>query len=135
MIKLNKINLLDINMSTISINHISLIISDCNQSKDFYSQVLGLECDKSRPDLNFPGLWYQLGSQQIHMLQVDNPYANLNTPTHGGRDRHLALNINNLEQIKTILEKKNIPYTASKSGRKAVFFRDPDNNVLELIES
>jgi glyoxylase I family protein len=69
------------------------------------------------------------------MLQVNNPYANLNIPAHGGRDRHLALNVNNLQQIQTTLEKKNIPYTASESGRKAVFFRDPDNNVLELIES
>ena len=121
-------------MSTISINHVSLIISDCKKTADFYYQVLGLKSDKNRPDLTFPGLWFQLGEQQIHMLQVDNPYAASVIPDHGGRDRHLALNISNLQQIQTILEHLNIPYTSSKSGRKALFFRDPDNNVLELIE-
>ena len=32
------------------------------------------------------------------------------------------------------LDGKNIPYTRSKSGRAAIFFRDPDQNVLEMAE-
>jgi glyoxylase I family protein len=121
-------------MSKISINHVSLIISDCKTSADFYYQVLGLEADKNRPDLDFPGLWYQLGEQQIHMMQVDNPYISVRTPEHGGRDRHLALNVDNLQEIKSVLEKMKVNYRSSQSGRKALFFKDPDNNVLELKE-
>jgi len=117
-----------------SINHVSFIISDCKKTADFYSQTLGLECIKNRPDLGFPGLWYQLGEQQIHMLQVDNPYAKAMIPEHGGRDRHLALNITDLQKVIDTLEHMNVHYTVSKSGRNAIFFRDPDDNVLELIE-
>ena len=121
-------------MSKISINHVSLIISDCKISADFYYQVLGLEADKSRPDLDFPGLWYQLGKQQIHLMLVDNPYLSASIPEYGGRDRHLALNVDNLQVIQSTLEAMNIDYSSSKSGRKALFFKDPDNNVLELKE-
>lgn len=32
------------------------------------------------------------------------------------------------------LEKAGIQYTKSMSGRPAVFFRDPDQNVLEIAE-
>jgi glyoxylase I family protein len=122
-------------MLKISINHVSFIISDCKRSADFYYKVLGLECDKNRPDLGFPGIWYQLGEQQIHMLQVNKPYAKHTIPEHGGKDRHLALNVTNLQEIRNTLEQMKIQYSSSKSGRHALFFRDPDNNVLELIEN
>ncbi|MFK5895136.1 MAG: VOC family protein [Pseudomonadota bacterium] len=121
-------------MSVLSINHVSFIIRDCKKSADFYYQVLGLESDKNRPDLAFPGLWYQLGEQQLHLLQVDNPYTFVSIPEHGGRDRHLALNVDNLREIELILTKMQIAYSTSKSGRKALFCKDPDNNVLELIQ-
>jgi glyoxylase I family protein len=32
------------------------------------------------------------------------------------------------------LESAGVPYTRSKSGRPAVFFRDPDANTLEVVE-
>ena len=32
------------------------------------------------------------------------------------------------------LEKAGVTYTASKSGRAAVFFRDPDMNTMECLE-
>ena len=32
------------------------------------------------------------------------------------------------------LEKAGVQYTKSMSGRPAVFFRDPDTNVLEIAE-
>jgi|TARA_B100001142_G_scaffold35384_1_gene31200 hypothetical protein len=32
------------------------------------------------------------------------------------------------------LEREGVPYTASRSGRPAIFFRDPDCNTLEVVE-
>jgi glyoxylase I family protein len=32
------------------------------------------------------------------------------------------------------LDVAGIPYTLSRSGRRAIFCRDPDGNALELIE-
>lgn len=45
-----------------------------------------------------------------------------------------------LQSVKSVdvvakeLDQKGIPYTRSKSGRAAIFFRDPDQNVLEMAE-
>lgn len=33
------------------------------------------------------------------------------------------------------LEAAGVPYTRSKSGRAAIFFRDPDQNTLECVET
>ena len=32
------------------------------------------------------------------------------------------------------LDANKIEYTKSKSGRPAIFFRDPDSNTLEVVE-
>ena len=55
-------------------------------------------------------------------------------PTHGGRDRHFCIGVERLEPLTEALEREGIAYTASKSGRPAIFFRDPDCNTLEVVE-
>ncbi len=116
-----------------TLNHASLIISDINVSLTFYRDVLGLQ-QVDRPDLGFPGAWFQLGDQQIHLLELENPDPTTGRPVHGGRDRHVALNVEALAPIKDILDKNGIVYTMSISGRKALFCRDPDGNAIEIIE-
>jgi len=115
------------------LNHASLIISDINVSLTFYRDVLGLQ-QVDRPDLGFPGAWFQLGDQQIHLLELENPDPTTGRPVHGGRDRHVALNVEALAPVKDILDKNGIVYTMSISGRKALFCRDPDGNAIEIIE-
>lgn len=115
------------------IHHISLIVSDTVASLRFYSDILGLE-QAARPDMSFPGAWLQLGEQQIHLLEVKNPDPVKGRPAHGGRDRHLALSVNSLAAVQKKLEKAGIPYTRSRSGRDALFCRDPDGNAIEIIE-
>jgi len=116
----------------LNIHHVSFIIQDCARSQQFYQQIFGLSPAPNRPDLKFPGIWYQLGDLQLHLLQCDNPYSEAKLPEHGGRDRHLALETDEFELILSRLEKHKVVLTWSKSGRKAVFFRDPDSNVIEL---
>ena len=116
-----------------TLNHASLIVSDINVSLTFYCDVLGLQ-QVDRPDLGFPGAWFQLGDQQIHLLELENPDPTTGRPVHGGRDRHVALNVEALAPVKDILDKNGIVYTMSISGRKALFCRDPDGNAIEIIE-
>lgn len=116
-----------------TLNHASLIVSDLDASLTFYCDALGLQ-QVDRPDLGFPGAWFQLGDQQIHLLELENPDPTTGRPVHGGRDRHVALNVEALAPVKDILDKKGIVYTMSISGRKALFCRDPDGNAIEIIE-
>ena len=116
-----------------SLHHASLIVSDINKSLLFYRDILGLQ-QVERPDLGFPGAWFQLDTQQIHLLELENPDPTTGRPEHGGRDRHVALNALSLTPVQDALNKAGIAYTMSKSGRRALFCRDPDGNAVEIIE-
>ncbi len=117
-----------------AIDHCSLIVVNTGKALEFYKGILGLEVDGSRPDLGYPGAWLQVGNSQIHLLEVPNPDSAENRPEHGGRDRHVALQVNDLNRLIQRLEAANIDYSKSKSGRAALFCRDFDGNAVELVE-
>jgi glyoxylase I family protein len=117
----------------IRLHHASLLVADTKRALDFYCGLLGLEVDPQRPDLGFPGAWLNIGEQQIHLLELPNPDPTVGRPDHGGRDRHTALQVDDFEQMRTRLDQADIPYTLSRSGRQALFCRDPDGNAIELI--
>ncbi|WAR43990.1 VOC family protein [Methylomonas rapida] len=117
----------------LTIHHASLIVSDTEQSLLFYRDVLGMQ-PTERPNLPFPGAWLQIGEQQIHLLELDNPDPTIGRPAHGGRDRHVALHCSSVDALREELEKAGMSYTTSVSGRKALFCRDRDGNALEFIE-
>ena len=114
------------------LHHVSLIVSDTNRSLEFYCGIMGLE-RVERPDLGFPGAWLQVGDQQIHLLELPNPDSTDNRPRHGGRDRHTAFSVHDLDLLRQRLHEAGIDYSMSKSGRIALFCRDPDGNTIELI--
>lgn len=115
--------------------HASLIISDLQAAIQFYEEVLGFQRD-IRPDLGFAGVFYQLGGgQQLHLMQVDNPYQHCTRPQHGGRDYHLAFAVDSVQVLADKLERSGITFTRSQSGRAAIFCRDPDGNAIELCEA
>ena len=114
--------------------HASLLVSDLAASRMFYEGVLGLKPNLQRPDLGYEGVWYDIGSQQLHLMALPDPCQGVDRPAHGGRDRHIAFQIEGLEEVKLCLINANIPFTLSKSGRPALFCRDPDGNAIELIE-
>ena len=117
-----------------TISHVSFVVANTERALIFYRDVLALSVDISRPDLGFPGAWLEVGEQQIHLLELPNPDPVDGRPEHGGRDRHVAFNISDIEALVELLENNEIPYTRSRSGRKAIFCRDPDGNALEFIE-
>ncbi len=116
------------------IHHVSLVVADTAESLRFYQGILGLETLAERPDLPFPGAWLGVGTRQIHLLELPNPDPVDGRPIHGGRDRHLALLVSSLNELAARLDAAALPYTMSRSGRRALFCRDPDGNALECIE-
>ena len=119
----------------LAIQHVSVLVADTERAVTFYRDVLGLPVDPQRPDLGYPGAWLTVGAQQIHLLELPNPDSVTGRPVHGGRDRHVALTLHDLDGLRRRLEAAGIPYTLSKSGRRALFCRDPDSNALEFIEA
>lgn len=117
-----------------AIDHCSLIVADTAKALEFYTGILGLEVDQSRPDLHYPGAWLQIANGQIHLLEVANPDAMRQQPEHGGRDRHVALQVSDLDIVIQRLEHAGVRYSKSKSGRAALFCSDYDGNTVELLE-
>ena len=117
------------------LHHASFLVSDLSTSRKFYEEILGLSPSASRPQMPYDGVWYDIGAQQIHLIALPNPDADRIGPEHGGRDRHAALLVEDLHGLKTILDAAGVRYTDSRSGRPALFCRDPEGNALEFIES
>lgn len=118
-----------------NIHHGSLLTDDLARSLVFYCDVLGMMRNHDRPMMAFDGAWLSIGrDQQIHLLQLPNPDPVENRPQHGGRDRHLAMSVISVDEIKQRLEQHGVAFTLSQSGRTALFCRDPDGNALEFIQ-
>lgn len=112
--------------------HTGLIVTDLEKSRAFYEGLLGLTPNPARPDFSFAGVWYDIGENQVHLMMVPNPYTNVVHPEHGGRDIHIAFSVDDVEPVRAALEAAGVPYSMSKSGRAALFCRDPDGNALEF---
>lgn len=81
------------------------------------------------------GAWLWIGTEMIHLMELPNPDPLVGRPEHGGRDRHFCIGLDDLDVLVSALEAAGVPYTRSKSGRAAVFFRDPDSNTIEAVET
>jgi len=116
--------------------HATILVADLNKARAFYEQILGFVANHSRPAMSFDGVWYDLGpQQQLHLMQLPNPEAGLQRPENGGRDRHIAFAVDNLSALAQTLEGSGVVYNLSKTGRRALFCRDPDDNALEFVET
>lgn len=116
--------------------HATILVQDLDKSRAFYEQVLGLVASKSRPQMSFDGVWYDLAAQQqLHLMQLPSPEVGLQRPLNGGRDRHIAFAVDDLSALVLKLEVAGVHHNLSQTGRRALFCRDPDDNALEFIES
>jgi glyoxylase I family protein len=112
--------------------HATILVSNLEKSEHFYSTVLGLS--KIDRNLKFPGIWYQIGNFQIHLILAATIIPDAVDHDKWGRNRHLAFSVANLDVAKEQLIAHNCPIQMSASGRSALFTQDPDGNIIELSE-
>ncbi|KAF9680434.1 hypothetical protein SADUNF_Sadunf06G0120800 [Salix dunnii] len=125
-----------IDYGVVSVHHVGVLCESLERSLEFYQGILGLEINEARPHDKLPyrGAWLWVGSEMIHLMELPNPDPLIGRPEHGGRDRHTCIAIQDVSKLKVILDKAGIPYTLSRSGRPAIFTRDPDANALEFTQ-
>lgn len=87
--------------------------------------------------LPYRGRWLWLGPDMLHLMELPNPDSDCVEfrPPHGGKDRHVCLGVRDIQPLIATLEANNVPFTMSRSGRPALFFRDPDANTIEAVET
>jgi len=120
------------------VHHVAVIVESLAESLAFYRDFLGLPVNPDRPadKLPYDGAWLMIGPEMVHLMELPNPDPRdpERRPAHGGKDRHFCVGVKNLTPLVDALERRGVPYTASRSGRPAIFFRDPDANTLEVVE-
>ena len=120
------------------VHHVAVIVESLAESLAFYRDFLGLPVNPDRPadKLPYDGAWLMIGPEMVHLMELPNPDPRdpVRRPAHGGKDRHFCVGVKNLQPLVDALEGRGVPYTASRSGRPAIFFRDPDANTLEVVE-
>ena len=149
-------------MQIAGIHHVTLIVDDHDRAAWFYGQVLGLEA-RRRPDFDFPGLFYQVGSgQEVHLIVSARPRedAELVIRRSDGAElslrhvhRHAALRVKDLTVCQQRLEDHGVEvlFSATRGdhagsltenmmagwramyGGIPLFCKDPSGNLIELV--
>ena len=119
-------------MQVLGLDHVALPVVDLNASCQFYSDVLSLE-SMPRPNFDFPGAWYKLGTdQELHLLCRGAAVVGL-TQSY---DRHFALRVTCVHKAAEHLGSLEWPYRKPKQrpdGVWQLFLRDPDGHSIELF--
>ena len=139
-----------------NIRHIGLVVSSIDNALRFYRDLLGLKIDSStdesgnliseligheRVKLKTVKLCAVDNGTRLELIELINPKPILNKGyelTNKGFT-HIALTVNNLEEIYTKLKEKGIqfnspPKISSNGSLKLTFCRDFEGNFLELIQ-
>lgn len=127
-------------MNLKAIHHVAIICSDYQISKRFYTDVLGFEIisevyrqerQSYKLDLSLNGLYC------IELFSFPNPPERVSQPEAAGL-RHLAFLVDDVASAREELVAKGISAEPIRideyTGKKFVFFFDPDGLPLELYE-
>jgi glyoxylase I family protein len=122
------------------VHHIAIIASDYQKSKHFYTQVLDLQIVREvyREARDSYKLDLAIGTDYvIELFSFPNPPARPSRPEACGL-RHLAFEVENVEEAKQNLEAKGIEVEPIRidefTGKKFTFFADPDDLPIEIYE-
>lgn len=121
-------------------HHVAIICSDYFRSKNFYTNILGFtviaenfrkERESYKLDLAGPG------GMQIELFSFPDSPPRITRPEACGL-RHLAFEVEDVDASIAFLRSQGVqteqPRIDEYTGRKFVFFSDPDNLPLELYQ-
>jgi glyoxylase I family protein len=117
------------------IHHVSILITNLKESLYFYEGILGFKQNKKRPQFDFPGVWYDLGNTQLHLIVYPDGKARRNSTEIDSRDGHFAIRVTDMEKLLQILDHHKIPYLnkeINKTDWHQIYVSDPDGNLIEF---
>lgn len=122
------------------IHHTSIICSNYEKSKTFYTEILGLKIIREtfRQERQSYKLDLSLGGEYIiELFSFPNPPKRLSRPEATGL-RHIAFEVDNLNHVVEKLKQRNIIAEQIRldeiTNKHFTFFFDPDNLPIELYE-
>lgn len=122
------------------LHHIAIICSDYEISKKFYTEILGFKIEKEtfREERKSYKLDLSLNCNYlIELFSFPNPPKRNTRPESSGL-RHIAFEVDNIEESILLLKSKNIESEPIRideiTNKKFTFFTDPDHLPIELYE-
>ena len=112
----------------------SFSVADLDASKRFFCGVLGLP-EEDRPAFKFPGAWLRVGDRQIHLIADGARGREVRGPI--SRSDHLAMEVIDLEVVKTRLQECGIDFSLGgneRLGMSQAFCSDPDGHTIEFVQ-
>lgn len=117
----------------VGVQHVSLPIPPGGQerARHFYGRLLGL-AEKPVPEtLPRHLVWFDIGSQEIHLLVEDNA-ADVNPQSR----RHPCLEVDDVSLLRASLDTNGVATEDEDfplPGRRRFFARDPFDNLIEFV--
>lgn len=122
-----------------SIDHVTLVVVDLERTARFYVDLLGMR-RVERPAFNFPGLWFQAGATQIHLILKHDgagPAGQLGPlPASPGRVFHFAFEVDDVVAATERLRAAGVHVRGTglrPDGFDQMWCHDPDGHVVELF--
>lgn len=124
-----------------NIDHVTLVVADLDRSQRFYVDLLGMNV-VPRPGFKFPGRWFQIGAQQIHLIEAHAESAPAGFPAppeyvSPGRTFHYAFEVDDAREVQSILQQNGVRTKGEPRNRPdgclQVFCYDPDGHVVEIF--
>lgn len=115
--------------------------NDIDGALEIYSDLLGLEVDRSRPEIRgIPGFWVNLEKgknlRQLHIFGAEGASPAARSLREDPTRPHVAFAVADLAEAEAELKRRGIDYWVYESlvgsGSKQVFFEDKCGNMIEL---
>ncbi len=121
-------------------DHITIISAGLAATRRFYVELLGMD-EVERPAFGFPGMWFQVGTMQIHVTQESEESGQAGWGDRSvqiiPRGHHFAFEVDDVEGAIEALTAEGVeiasPLQARPDGIRQVYFYDPDRHLVELF--
>jgi glyoxylase I family protein len=126
------------------IHHVALTVTDLEESRRFYREVMGLT-EIPRPPFDFPGAWFALGDQgqQLHLIVHTDPTFRAGKGL-APRDVHFAVRVPSFREAVKYFEDRGYRENAddelalmivrphATAGFPQLYILDPDRHIVEV---
>jgi catechol 2,3-dioxygenase len=118
------------------IAHVVLKVRNLEQSKKFYTEILGMQVMKHVPEIK--AVFLSFNGRDHHEIALFEIGASAETPKMNQTGMlHVAFRLRTEEDLLAAykeFKEKGVPvsFTVNHGVSKSIYFRDPDNNELEV---
>ncbi len=123
-----------------NIHHVAVLTDNYEISKEFYTEILGFEIIKETYRAERQSYKLDLainGTYQIELFSFPDYRERASYPEAKGL-RHMAFTVDDVEAAAVFLKEKNVNVQEVRmdeiTGKRFVFFYDPNGQPLELYE-